>query len=103
VKSRFHRRKNLIHSFYWLNLSSPLSLKKLRERAGLRQCDVCRELDIADSTLRNWERGRKTIMMPLWELEDFLTKMQKLYKCSRAELIAAFAVSFAEGGNSSKG
>ena len=97
MKSRRHRRESLVCSFFWLNVSSSPSLQKLRERAGLRQADVCRSLNIADSTLRNWERGRKTLMLPVWEITPFLDRMAALYGCTREELIEGFAVSFKEG------
>ncbi len=62
-----------------------MNMRQLRERAKLRTMDVAVALDVAESSVRNWERGRS---VPRLEQVKCLLK---LYKCSFDELYDAIA------------
>ncbi|MGK7940517.1 MAG: helix-turn-helix transcriptional regulator [Crocosphaera sp.] len=67
-------------------------MKQLREKAGLRTIDVAYHLDVAESTVRNWEYGRT---MPRLRADQF-AQLCQLYKCSIEELAKASQNSQAE-------
>lgn len=60
-----------------------MNMRQLRERAKLRTMDVAVALDVAESSVRNWERGRS---VPRLEQVKCLLK---LYKCSFDEFYDA--------------
>ncbi len=62
-----------------------INMKQLREQAGLRTIDVAYHLDIAESTVRNWEYGRT---MPRLRADQF-AQLCGLYKCSIEQLAKA--------------
>lgn len=62
-----------------------MSLKQLREKAGLRIMDVAVALGVTESSVRNWEHGRS---VPRLEQARMLLK---LYDCSFDELCDAVA------------
>ena len=55
-------------------------MKQLRERVNLRTVDVASRLEIAESTVRNWEHGRS---VPRFEL---VRPLMELYKCGFNDL-----------------
>ncbi|WP_235526421.1 helix-turn-helix domain-containing protein [Nostoc piscinale] len=48
-----------------------MDLRALRQRVGLRSRDVAIELDCALSSIRNWEKGRTTPKMKVWQVISF--------------------------------
>jgi transcriptional regulator with XRE-family HTH domain len=62
-----------------------MDLRALRERAGLKIIDVARELECAESSIRNWEKSRTLPKMEVWQV----FRMRDLYRCSEAELVLA--------------
>lgn len=46
---------------------SKISLKAARVNAKMRQADVAKELDVAISTVRNWESGKTFPKQPVIE------------------------------------
>lgn len=62
-----------------------MNLRALRKRAGLRIIDVSKELDCSQSSIRNWEKGRTTPKMEVWQVFC----LRDLYKCTEAELVQA--------------
>lgn len=48
-------------------MMSKISLKAARVNANLRQTDVALELDVAVSTVRNWESGKTFPKQPVIE------------------------------------
>lgn len=60
-------------------------MKQLRQRAGIRAEEVAYKLDIALSTIRNWEQGRTVPKLRIDQFEALLD----LYGCSFEELTAA--------------
>ncbi len=67
-------------------------MKQLREQVGLRTIDVAYRLDVAESTVRNWEYGRT---MPRLRADQF-AQLCALYKCSIDELAQASQESLKE-------
>jgi len=59
-----------------------MDMKQLRERKTLRTVDVAYHLGIAESTVRNWEKGRT---VPKLRLDQF-GKLLRLYECSFEQL-----------------
>lgn len=57
-----------------------LTLKELRENAGLQQADVGKKLQLDQSAISNWERGRAK------PLRKYRRRLANLYKCSVQEL-----------------
>lgn len=57
-----------------------MKLKELRQRAGLRQEDVAKQLNVDQAAVSNWERG---INPPLPKYRPMLAK---LYGCTEDEL-----------------
>jgi len=64
----------------------------LRERAGLRISDVAREIKSAESSIRNWEKGRTTPKMEVWQV----FRVRDLYQCTEEELVQAVKESMLE-------
>lgn len=62
-----------------------MDMKDLRRKAGLRAEEVAVQLDIAVSTVRNWEQGRTIPRLRL----DQIAELCKIYKVSFDELVAA--------------
>ena len=62
-----------------------ITMKDLRNKVGLSQAQVARELGLAESTIRNWERGRSIPTLPATDYP----KLLKLYQCSPEELAMA--------------
>lgn len=59
-----------------------MDMRGLRERAGLSTIEVAFRLGVAESTVRNWERGRTA---PRMSLQQFI-KLVRLYQCTIDEL-----------------
>lgn len=57
-------------------------MRELRKRAGLRTVDVASAIDVAESSVRNWEKGRT---MPKLRV-DQMAALCRLYRCSIDEL-----------------
>lgn len=62
-----------------------MNLRALRKRAGLIIRNVARELKCSESSIRNWEKGRTTPMMEVWQV----FRLRDLYQCTEAELVQA--------------
>lgn len=60
-----------------------MDMRQLREKVKLRTVDVAAKLNVADSTVRNWEHGRS---VPKFEL---IKPLLKLYDISFDELETA--------------
>jgi len=69
-----------------------MDLRALRERAGLRISDVAREIKSAESSIRNWEKGRTTPKMEVWQV----FRLRDLYQCTEEELVQAVKESMLE-------
>ncbi|MEQ8973854.1 MAG: helix-turn-helix transcriptional regulator [Coleofasciculus sp. C1-SOL-03] len=69
-----------------------MDLRVLRERAGLRISDVAREIKSAESSIRNWEKGRTTPKMEVWQV----FRLRDLYQCTEEELVDAVSESMRE-------
>lgn len=59
-----------------------MSIKQLRKRAGLKVEDVAATLDVAISTVGNWEQGRTIPRLRV----DQTAKLLRLYNCTFEEL-----------------
>ncbi|AFY34456.1 helix-turn-helix transcriptional regulator [Calothrix sp. PCC 7507] len=62
-----------------------MDLRALRDRAGLTVLDVAKELDCAESSVRNWEKGRTTPKLEVWQV----FRLRDLYKCTEEDLVQA--------------
>ena len=62
-----------------------MNLRALRKRAGLIIRNVARELKCSESSIRNWEKGRTTPMMEVWQV----FRLRDLYQCTEEELVQA--------------
>lgn len=62
-----------------------MNLRILRKRAGLIIHNVALELKCSESSIRNWEKGRTTPMMEIWQV----FRLRDLYQCSEDELVQA--------------
>lgn len=69
-----------------------MNMKELRERAKLTTVDVAYHLDVAESSVRNWDVGRTLPTFPINEVP----KVLKLYQCSLDEITEAIEVSRSE-------
>jgi putative transcriptional regulator len=58
------------------------TLREMRERLGLRTVDVASALGIADSTVRNWDRGRT---VPKLRADQFI-RLLRLYQITPDQL-----------------
>ena len=59
------------------------NLKSLREKAGYKQYDVAKVLNVTQGVISQWELG---LCKPSYK---YLSDLSKLYKCSTGELIDA--------------
>ncbi|MEB3280833.1 MAG: DUF4351 domain-containing protein [Lyngbya sp.] len=59
-----------------------IDLRTLRQRAGLRIVDVAELLKCSQSSIRNWEKGRTTPKLEIWQV----FYLRDLYRCTEAEL-----------------
>ena len=71
-----------------------MNIKELRERAELRTVDVASKIGIAESSVRNWEKGRTIPRLRV----DQTAALCRLYKCSIEELEQAVKESISNGG-----
>ena len=62
-----------------------MDLRALRERAGFSAVEVARQLKCSESSIRNWEKGRSTPMMEVWQV----FRLRDLYQCTEEELVQA--------------
>jgi len=62
-----------------------MDMKQLREKVGLKRIDVAYHLQVAESTVRNWESGRT---IPTLNFDQTL-ELCRLYKCSIGDLAEA--------------
>ncbi|MDK2925507.1 MAG: hypothetical protein PWQ41_1281 [Bacillota bacterium] len=62
------------------------TLKKLRQRMGLRQDDVARMVGVERSTVANWERGAKQPSL------ETLVKLSQIFAISLDELLGVTEV-----------
>ena len=62
-----------------------MNLRTLRKRTGLKISDVAIELNCALSSIRNWEKGRTTPKMEVWQV----FRLRNLYQCTEEELVQA--------------
>jgi DNA-binding XRE family transcriptional regulator len=62
-----------------------MDLRALRERAGFTVLDVASDLKCAESSIRNWEKGRTTPKMEVWQV----FRLRDLYQCTEEELVQA--------------
>jgi transcriptional regulator with XRE-family HTH domain len=67
---------------------SNLTVRDLRERAGLTQRDVSIALDVRQSTVSDWERGIVEPRLPLSKVRILVA----LYKCTFDDLVDSFDV-----------
>lgn len=56
-------------------------LKQQREKVGLRQSDVCAEINVTQGAISKWESGKS---LPR---TDLLPKLATLYNCTIDELL----------------
>jgi DNA-binding XRE family transcriptional regulator len=69
-----------------MNIFPPsMNLRTLRKRTGLKISDVAIELNCALSSIRNWEKGRTTPKMEVWQV----FRLRNLYQCTEEELVQA--------------
>lgn len=71
-----------------------MDMRRLRERAGLRTIDVAFHLGVSESSVRNWETGRR---VPRLRLDQFINLI-RLYKCTVDELEVAMQESIRTSG-----
>lgn len=64
-----------------------MNMKQLRERVNLRTVDVASKLGVAESSVRNWERGRSVPRL------EQVKQLMTLYNCSFDELYDAITSS----------
>lgn len=62
-----------------------MDLRTLRERAGFTAVEVARQLQCSESSIRNWEKGRSTPKMEVWQV----FRLRDLYQCTEEELVQA--------------
>lgn len=62
-----------------------MNLRVLRKRTELRISDVAIELNCALSSIRNWEKGRTTPKLEVWQV----FRLRDLYQCTEEELVQA--------------
>ena len=66
----------------------------LRVNAGLTAQQVAQELGVAESTVRNWDKGRTEPQLRLGQVQT----LARLYGCSLEDLIAAVDNTMAKEG-----
>lgn len=62
-----------------------MDMRDLRENVSLTILSVSKELNCAESTIRNWEKGRSIPKLEVWQA----FKLRDLYKCSESDLAKA--------------
>jgi transcriptional regulator with XRE-family HTH domain len=62
-----------------------MDLRALRERAGFTAVEVASDLKCAESSIRNWEKGRTTPKLEVWQV----FRLRDLYQCTEEELVQA--------------
>ncbi|MER3493834.1 MAG: XRE family transcriptional regulator [Mastigocladus sp. ERB_26_2] len=62
-----------------------MNIRTLRKRVGLKIDDVAIELKCAESSIRNWEKGKTTPKLEIWQVFC----LRDLYQCTEAELVEA--------------
>ncbi len=62
-----------------------MNLRALRKGAGLRLVDVSHEINCSLSSIRDWEKGRTTPKMEVWQV----FRLRDLYQCTEEELVQA--------------
>lgn len=72
-------------------MASNLNFKLLRLKAGLRQIDIARKMNISENSVTKWETGRGS---PGIELQ---AKLAEVLGCSKVDVDRAF-----EGANTGK-
>ncbi|WP_373545959.1 helix-turn-helix transcriptional regulator [Chamaesiphon sp.] len=70
-----------------------MNMKQLRLRVKLRTVDVASRIGVAESSVRNWEKGRTIPTLSI----DKTAALCQLYQCSIAELAQAVRESIAQG------
>ncbi|HBL11833.1 MAG TPA: XRE family transcriptional regulator [Cyanobacteria bacterium UBA11162] len=60
-----------------------MNLRALRERAGLIIRNVAIEIKCAESSIRNWEKGRTMPRLEVWQV----FRLRDLYQCTEGELV----------------
>lgn len=58
-----------------------MRIRFFRERAGLRQADVAKKLDVDQTAVSNWELGKTK------PLRKYHKKLAKLFGCTVEELL----------------
>ena len=71
-----------------------MNMKQLRLRVKLRTVDVASRIGVAESSVRNWEKGRTIPTLSI----DKTAALCQLYQCSIAELAEAVAESMDRAG-----
>lgn len=69
-----------------------MTLRDRRNLAGFSQADVARALEVNQSSVSFWERGKNR------PIRKYRRKLAELYKCSIDEIGAAFDESLAASG-----
>ena len=69
-----------------------MNMKQLRLRVKLRTVDVASRIGVAESSVRNWEKGRTIPTLSI----DKTAALCELYQCSIAELAGAVTESIAQ-------
>lgn len=62
-----------------------MDLRALRERAGFTAVEIARQLQCSESSVRNWEKGRTTPKLEIWQV----FRLRDLYQCTEVELVEA--------------
>ncbi|MDY6939062.1 MAG: helix-turn-helix transcriptional regulator [Cyanobacteriota bacterium] len=75
-----------------------MDLRALRERAGLKVIEVAQTLRCSESSIRNWEKGRTTPKMEVWQV----FRLRDVYRCTEAELERAVEISMETGEKSAR-
>ena len=70
-----------------------MNMKQLRLRVKLRTVDTASRIGVAESSVRNWEKGRTIPTLSI----DKTAALCELYQCSIAELNLAVSVSIEQG------
>lgn len=68
-------------------------MRVLRERSGLKIFEVATQLKCAESSVRNWEKGRTTPKLEIWQV----FRLRDLYHCTEEELEQAVKESLVKG------
>ena len=69
-----------------------MNMKQLRLRVKLRTVDTASRIGVAESSVRNWEKGRTIPTLSI----DKTAALCELYQCSIAELAGAVTESIAQ-------